>query len=299
MGYGSFKTLENKYFLIKKIIQFLGLFKPGIILGNLITFLGGFFLITKKNYSSNLLYSSILGIVLVIGSSCLFNNIFDCDIDIYMQRTKNRFLCFHNSKFLIFYLYIVSFFMLFLGFFILYKYVNYISAIISMIGFIVYIIIYTVYLKRRSVYSTIIGSISGSIPPIIGYVSANDKLDVFCLILFFIFSFWQIAHFYSISIFRMIDYKKAKIPVISILYGITYTKNEIIFNIFGLMFSNFLFFVLECVGLFYFYITNLSILFWLIFSIYGLSIYSIRIWSKIMFFLSILVIFLESSLMYF
>src|ERR1700733_11704561 len=66
--------------------------KPGIIYGNLITALAGFFLAAKGNIDWGLLAASMIGISLVVASACVFNNYIDRDIDKRMARTKKRAL---------------------------------------------------------------------------------------------------------------------------------------------------------------------------------------------------------------
>ena len=68
--------------------------------------------------------------------------------------------------------------------------------------FILYVLVYTP-IKHRSVYATLIGSISGAVPPVVGYTAVANNLDLGVLILFLILVFWQMPHFYSIAIFRI------------------------------------------------------------------------------------------------
>ncbi|MDE5285915.1 MAG: UbiA family prenyltransferase, partial [Buchnera aphidicola] len=102
----------------------------------------------------------------------------------------------------------------------------------SIVGFLIYVYLYTYIYKRRSIYSTLIGSFSGSMPSSIGYTAVSNSLDLCCLLLYIIIIFWQMSHFYSISIFRMQDYKNANIPIFSVIHGIYLTRKSIIFYIF-------------------------------------------------------------------
>lgn len=299
MGYESFKSLILGFFFNKKIIKFFYVFKPGIILGNLITLLGGFILASHGCYKMYILKPTILGVTCIIGSACILNNIFDRDIDIFMQRTHKRILCIYNNKILIFFLYAISIFFLCFGIFTLFIYVNFLSMILSILGFFFYVIIYTVLLKRKSIFSILIGSFAGSLPPIIGYISIKNNLDFCCLILFFIFSSWQMSHTYAISIFRINDYKIANIPVTPIIYGLQYTRNCMFFSIFVYILLNMLLYLYDYVDFIYFYITNINNFFWFIFSIFGFYSYRVKVWSRIMFILSIFSIFLSSLLTFF
>ena len=75
--------------------SYLSLTKPGIIFGNVITAIGGFFLAAKGNIDIGLLLATLVGLSFVIASACVFNNYIDRDIDIKMKRTKNRALVKH------------------------------------------------------------------------------------------------------------------------------------------------------------------------------------------------------------
>lgn len=299
MGYESLKSLIFFFFSNRKIINFFYVIKPGIILGNLVTLTGGFILASHGCYKMYILKPTLLGVACIIGSACIFNNILDRDIDMYMRRTHKRILCTYHNKILIFFFYVISVLLLFLGVFLLFVYVNFLSIIVSILGFFFYVIIYTMWFKRKSVFSILIGSVSGSLPPIIGYVSVKNNVDFCCLILFFMFISWQVAHAYSISIFRIQDYKIIKIPVTPIIYGIKYTRNCMVFSIFVYILLNMLLYLYDYVDFFYFYLTNINNFFWFFFAIFGFYTYQKKYWSRIMFILSIISIFLSSFLIFF
>ena len=66
-------------------------------------------------------------------------------------------------------------------------------------GFVVYVGVYSLYMKRHSVYGTLIGSLSGAAPPVIGYCAVTNEFDSGALILLAIFSLWQMPHSYAIA----------------------------------------------------------------------------------------------------
>jgi heme o synthase len=66
--------------------------KPGIIYGNLITAAAGFLFACNHQVYWRLLLETLLGIALVIGAACIFNNVLDRDIDARMTRTRSRAL---------------------------------------------------------------------------------------------------------------------------------------------------------------------------------------------------------------
>lgn len=203
--------------------------KPRIIIGNVFLLIGSFLFSSYPNFNFSLFFFTVFGTSLVIASSCIFNNLIDVDIDKKMNRTLNRVLVKNLISF-------KSALMLacltgFIGFFILGFLVNILSMFLSFIGFIIYVFFYTLIFKRTSIYSTFIGSFSGSIPSVIGCTAVKNNINLFCFLLFVIFIFWQMAHFYSISILYIDDYKNAKLPFFSIQKGILKTKKHIFFYI--------------------------------------------------------------------
>ena len=72
--------------------KYLFLTKPGILFGNFVTTLGGFFLAAQGSVDFLLLLITLLATTLVVASGCVVNNVIDQDIDQKMQRTQNRAL---------------------------------------------------------------------------------------------------------------------------------------------------------------------------------------------------------------
>lgn len=223
-------------------MNFLRIIKPKILIGNLISIVGGFFLAsTNIKIDYFLLIFILLGMFLVISSSCVFNNYFDRDIDKMMLRTRNRPLANGSIDLKISLIY--AFCLGVIGFFLLYLFSNILVFCFSIIGFLIYVCVYTVYAKRKSIYGIYIGGLSGCIPPLIGYCSISNCFDSTALILLLIFFIWQIPHFYSISIFRIEEYRCARIPILPITNGIFVSKIYICFYILIFTLLNIFFFV--------------------------------------------------------
>ncbi|AEO08242.1 heme o synthase [Buchnera aphidicola] len=268
---------------------YLEIVKPKIVIGNLILVIGSFLFASRLfNFDIFLFVYTILGGSLVIASACVCNNVIDRDIDQKMKRTSDRVL----SKNLISCqsALIFSIVLGILGIVILGLLVNYLSMFISIFGFFVYVFLYTWIYKRKSIYSTFIGSFSGSTPSMIGYVAISNKIDLCSILLFIILIFWQMSHFYSIAIFRKIDYKNANIPIFSVVKGVMTTKKHIFFYILAFTcFSSLLTFLgyLSYIFLFLFSIINF---YWLFLSYCSLKKKYCSINSYQLFFCSIVVI---------
>src|SRR5579872_5387571 len=162
--------------------------KPGIIYGNLLSVVAGFFLASKNHPNFGLLIALILGVSFIIGSGCVFNNCIDRDIDKKMMRTQKRSIPTGEIRVrnAIIYASILGF----LGFFLLLRYTNVLTAVLGFIGYFFYIVVYG-YAKRHTVYSTIIGSISGAMPIVAGYTAVTNRIDTGAILLFLILAFWQ------------------------------------------------------------------------------------------------------------
>ncbi len=106
---------------------------------------------------------------------------------------------------------------------------NLMSASLLFLTICFYFFIYTVWLKRRTPQNIVIGGAAGALPPVIGWTIATGTLTIEPLILFLIIFLWTPSHFWALSIYKSNDYKKAKIPMLPIIYGIDKTKKNIFF----------------------------------------------------------------------
>ncbi len=214
-----------------------------------------------------------------------------------MLRTKNRVFAKNllNIKFAIFF----AFILFFLGIFYLIFFVNLIVLFFSLLGFFIYVFLYTFLLKKRSIYSTLIGSISGALPSVIGCFIVKPVNYLCALILFFMLICWQQVHFYAISLFYFEDYKNSKMPIFTIIHPLKKTiKHMYFYTICFIVFSSFLTFF-KFIGLFYFYISLILGVFWL-FLIYKLNeIKHLTQNSKYVFKFSLIYIFILNLLMIF
>ncbi len=104
---------------------------------------------------------------------------------------------------------------------------NLMSASLLLLTICFYFFIYTVWLKRRTPQNIVIGGAAGALPPVIGWTIATGSLSLEPLILFLIIFLWTPSHFWALSIYKSKDYKKAKIPMLPIIYGIEKTKKNI------------------------------------------------------------------------
>ncbi|AUI87960.1 protoheme IX farnesyltransferase [Vibrio azureus] len=199
--------------------SYLSITKPGIIFGNLISVAAGFFLAAKTEAASfTLLLTVLAGVGLVIASGCVVNNIFDRDIDQKMKRTQRRDLVLGNINSDIAFVYALV--LLLVGTALLFQLANPLSAVVVLLGYVFYVFFYTMWYKRNSVYGTLVGSLSGAVPPLVGYLAVTNYISLESILLFLMFCLWQMPHSYAIAMFRMQDYRDAGIPVLPVKEGI-------------------------------------------------------------------------------
>lgn len=203
--------------------------KPGIIMGNLISVAGGFLLAAKGNVDLTLMFTTMIGLSLVVASGCSINNCIDRDIDAKMQRTRNRVTVTGKLSVRAVMIYGISLGVI--GFGMLEIFTNSLAVLFAAIGYIVYVGVYSLYMKRHSVYGTLVGSFSGAVPPVVGYCAVRGEMDAGAVILLLMFSLWQMPHSYAIAIFRFNDYAAANIPVLPVAEGITKAKLHIVLYI--------------------------------------------------------------------
>ena len=261
--------------------------KPGIIFGNLISVVGGFFLASKGDLQLDIFLATLTGVSLVIVSGCVFNNYIDRDIDCLMERTRNRVLVqgLIGPRATLGYATGLGV----VGVALLY-WVNPLSAALGGVGFVVYVGLYTLWLKRRSVYGTLVGSLSGATPPVIGYCAVSNEFDSGALILLLIFSLWQMPHSYAIAIFRFKDYQAAAIPVLPVKKGIALTKSHMLRYIMAFALATVMLTFSGHAGFFYFAVAALVSLIWLVMAWKGFQVTDDRVWARQLFIFSIVAI---------
>ncbi|MGO2323822.1 heme o synthase [Vibrio casei] len=207
--------------------EYVSITKPGIIMGNLISVLAGYFLAAKsESVTLSLLAYTMVGVALVIASGCVVNNIFDRDIDRKMSRTQNRTLVQGGVN--VDHAFLFAIVMLLIGTGLLYKMANPLSAVVVLLGYVFYVFFYTMWYKRTSVYGTLVGSVSGAIPPLVGYLAVTNYISLEAVLLFGLFCLWQMPHSYAIAMFRMQDYEQAGIPVLPVVKGIYKARQHMI-----------------------------------------------------------------------
>lgn len=235
----------------------------------------------------------LAGLALVIGCACVVNNYTDRVIDKKMKRTKNRALAagkISTASALIYAVVLGTG-----GIVILFTFTNYLVVILALLALFLYIVPYGL-VKRRSVHGTLVGTIPGALPPVIGYAAVTNRLDMAAFLLFLVLVFWQMPHFYAIAMYRYKDYKAAGLPVITVVKSMQTTKKLIIAYIFLYMTALIALFLFGYTG--YVYLVGILITgcYWLM---YGISKWHLKndSWGREMFITSLKVTLVISILL--
>ena len=157
---------------------------------------------------------TMLGASFAATGSAILNQVFESQRDSRMNRTRNRpvpmgrvsrtggfaagILCGYA------------------GFSLLLATVNVLAASLTLLTLLVYILVYTP-MKPITTLNTIVGAVSGAIPPMIGWSAATGGLEAGAWLVGSILFIWQLPHFLALAWMYRDDYKRgghAMLPVV-------------------------------------------------------------------------------------
>jgi len=170
--------------------------------------------------------TGILGIGLAACGSAALNHLFDREEDKKMARTKNRPLAVHALTVNTTRYFAAS--TIVLSTIILYKFNNLLATSLTIATTIGYSIFYTRWLKPTTPQNIVIGGLSGSMPPLLGWTAITGHITVEPLLLVLIIFVWTPAHFWPLAIEHAQDYAKTKWPMLPVTHGIAFTKIAIL-----------------------------------------------------------------------
>jgi len=210
--------------------DFLALIKIGIVNSNLVTAFTGLWLafqFSNRHFLDelDLMVYTLFGAALIIAGSAAMNNFIDRDIDPIMSRTKSRPTVTGRFKPPAVLSIALSF--LVVGEILLFM-ASVSAGVWGLAGIISYVVLYTMWSKRKHVSNTIVGSISGAIPPVIGWAAVEPSLGWGAVALFLIMFAWQPPHFYALAMKRTEEYRAAGIPMLPVIKGFAHTKRSML-----------------------------------------------------------------------
>ena len=171
---------------------------------------------------------AIIGILLVslgAGAAGVLNMWYESDLDALMTRTCLRPIPsgkINRNQALIFGIILSIVSVLALDYF-----TNRVSAMILLFTILFYVFVYTIWLKRRTPQNIVIGGAAGALPPVIGWTISTGSVSIEPFVFFLIIFFWPPSHFWSLSLYKSEDYRKAKIPMLPLTNGVESTKMNI------------------------------------------------------------------------
>jgi len=220
----------------------------------------GYF-IAMQGFELSTFLSLMLGGFLVTGSSNGMNQIIERNLDLKMERTKNRPL--PSARMTVGAAWIISSLSGIVGLTLLYFLVNPLTSILAGLSLFIYVVLYTP-MKRKSGFSVFVGAFPGAIPPMLGWVAATGNFGLEAGLLFAMQFMWQFPHFWAIAWNLNDDYEKAgfhmlpsfkgrtgfsafiillhslmliPISLLPFVFGLTGTFTAIIIGLLGILFA--------------------------------------------------------------
>lgn len=200
-------SATNSSFSIKSIFtDFKEITKAGLAISVVFSSLAGYLLgIYEFNTSSAItLVLLAIGGYCMVGASNAYNQIIEKDLDVLMDRTKNRPI--PSGRMSVNVAFTIATVLTLIGLSILYS-INPKSAMFGAISIFLYTCVYTP-LKTVTPLAVFVGAFPGAIPFMLGWVAATDDFGIEAGTLFLIQFFWQFPHFWAIGWFLFEDYKK-------------------------------------------------------------------------------------------
>ncbi len=198
----------------EKLAAYVELTKPRIAFMLVLTSAAGFYLGSTQGFNFILFTNAMVGIALLAFGVATLNQYIERKTDALMARTAKRPLVTNKlspNEALIFGVVqcaVAELYLLFL--------VNGLTAALGLVVIVGYVLLYTP-LKTRTSASTAIGALPGAMPPLMGWTSAADSINIAAWTLFALLFLWQFPHFLAIATMYKDEYAKAGIKMLPTL----------------------------------------------------------------------------------
>jgi protoheme IX farnesyltransferase len=186
--------------------------KARLTLMVLLTTLTGFGLAGHGAFDWTKLFHTLLGTALVAVCSSILNQALERDTDRLMRRTQAR--PFVTQRLPLRETILAGLVLGALGLAELAWFVNGLTTLLAALTLAVYVLLYTP-LKRRTELNTLVGTIPGALPPLLGATAVTGHFSVEGWTLFALLAFWQLPHFYAIAWLFRDDYKTGGLKMVS------------------------------------------------------------------------------------
>jgi heme o synthase len=194
--------------------DYVALTKPRLNLLVIATTAAGYYLGAGPSPDYATLGHVVFGTALVAGGSAAFNQILERRVDALMERTKDRPVAGGRLATRDAIVFAVALSMS--GLLWLAIATNGLAALVAALTLFTYVLLYTP-LKLKTSFATVIGAITGALPPMIGWAAATSTVTREAWILFAIVFFWQMPHFLAIAWLFRDDYGRAGFPMLPVV----------------------------------------------------------------------------------
>ena len=193
--------MQNNKFTFSSFIEITKLrLSVSVVFSSVISYLIG-----MSEFNFEIFSYLVLGGLMMVSASNIFNQVIERDLDALMQRTKGRPLPMGqisvNNALVLGFTFVIA------GLTFLYI-ISPLCAMLGAISIFIYACVYTP-LKLITPLSVFVGAIPGAIPFMLGWVAATNELGVEALALFLMQFFWQFPHFWAIAWWQNDEYEKA------------------------------------------------------------------------------------------
>lgn len=152
------------------------------------------------------LINTVLGTTLAAFGAAALNQVLECKVDRLMERTKHRPI--PAGRMRLSHALMIGAGMSLGGVVYLWFTTNTLSAVLAAATVFIYIALYTP-LKRKMAFCTVVGAVSGAIPPVIGWTAVEPSVGLGAWVLFGILFTWQMPHFLAIAWMYRDEYAQA------------------------------------------------------------------------------------------
>ncbi len=195
----------------RRLLDYVELGKPRLMLLVLVTTAVGFYLGAEKSSDLSLLWPTILGTALAATGSLALNQVMERDTDALMMRTCQRPL--PDGRLTVREATGYGALLSVGGVVCLWLTVGWLPALITTVTIFAYLFLYTP-LKRRSPLCTIVGAVPGALPPVTGWAAAAGTVGVEAAVLFALLFLWQLPHSLAIAQLYREEYQAAGLKVL-------------------------------------------------------------------------------------
>ncbi|MGH7321822.1 MAG: heme o synthase [Candidatus Rokuibacteriota bacterium] len=198
----------------RRIIDFLILTKPRVVVMVLVTTFVGYYLGSVGGPDYGRLVHTLIGTALAAAGTLALNQFMERGVDALMTRTRGRPL--PNGRLEPVEALVFGLLTTVSGVLYLVLAVGLLCALVTSVIAVLYLFAYTP-LKLVTPLSMVIGAIPGALPPVTGWVAARSELGIGAWVLFAILFLWQFPHTLAIARLYRDDYARAGVRVLPVV----------------------------------------------------------------------------------